>query len=134
MTDFDIEGTVDARGGHHVSDSFAKAAASAPDHASKPKSKQWKHLRLATHVAFVFHHPRSYKKEGDPQMETAPMLQARRQLKQSDNLRALVQRFWSIIDMLKEPDGTLARNSYILLNKKLQKATKSRSKALDKIP
>ena len=74
MGDFDIQGGVDARGGKQVSESFAKAAASAPDRASKPQSKQWRHLRLATHVAFVFHHPRSYKKEGDPHMETAPML------------------------------------------------------------
>jgi len=47
----------------------------------------------------------------------------RERLRQSAQIKRVVDRFWTAVDMIKDPDsGKVTRDSYIELNVKLQKA------------
>lgn len=112
-------GSVDVNAPKKVSATFAKAQASAP---TGKRSKRWTKLKLVSQAAFVFRKSRAYKKEGDPKFNTSPFLKKRDEVRAMPEIREIVRKFWGIIEMLKEPNGTLKRESYIELNMKLQKA------------
>ena len=85
--------------------------------------KMWGKAMMMVRIVNAFKKSRVYKTEGDPAMETAAMLAARRGLKMSGAINAQIQRFWGVVDLLKDPaSGELTRASYCALNVKIQKA------------
>jgi hypothetical protein len=85
--------------------------------------KMWGKATMMVRIVNAFKKSRVYKTEGDPAMMTAAMLAARRGLKMSGAINAQIQRFWGVVDLLKDPtSGELTRASYCALNVKIQKA------------
>ena len=84
---------------------------------------RWKKAKLLTGVVHAFQRSRAYLSEGDDTMNSADNLRRRAALREDPQLRQLLLKFWSVIDLLKDPvTGHLLKSGFISLNIKLQRA------------
>eukprot|EP00936_MAST-01D_sp_MAST-1D-sp1_P001369 g1369.t1 len=83
---------------------------------------RWFKIKLALKVAHVFQRSSAYKTEGDPTWDHPENLEKRKQLMTHPDVTSVIDRFWGILDMLKDSTGHLKKSSYLVLNFKLQKA------------
>jgi hypothetical protein len=63
-----------------------------------------------------------FKAQGNPEFYTLPALKQRDTLRNDGFMNEAIQAFWSCIDMTKNHEGELARESYIHFNAKLHLA------------
>ena len=85
-------------------------------------SSKWTKVKLVVKAVHIFQRSRAYKKEGDPTWDEPENVVRRKALLQRPQVRGIIERFWGILDMWKDGDGNLLRQSYLDLNTKLQKA------------
>ena len=79
----------------------------------------------------MFQRSSHYKGEGDPTWNTPEKKKMREAARHDPRVVAVTDRFWKILDMLKDEHGDLKRASYVQLSVKLQKALLSDFDAKD---
>jgi hypothetical protein len=91
---------------------------------------RWKRAKATISVVSAFKRSSKYKTEGNKYMDSPAIKYMRERLRQSAQIKGVVDRFWTAVDMIKDPDsGKVTRDSYIELNVKLQKVIICRSHA-----
>eukprot|EP00937_MAST-01D_sp_MAST-1D-sp2_P002444 g2444.t1 len=65
---------------------------------------------------------RAYKLEGNPEYDTSAMRFKRQRLEAHPEIERRFNRFWGILDMVKDHNGGLKKESYVKLNYKIQLA------------
>ena len=89
--------------------------------------KRGKHLlskmKMATKFCFSkFQFDHSYKTHGDEEMYTEEMMAKRRGFKESPVIRHAIAEFWKGLDSIKDREGCVRKEEYLLVNARLHKA------------
>ena len=73
--------------------------------ASRRARKRWKQLRVYVRTLSMFQRSRQYRCEGDPLWNTPEKRKIREAARHDPRVVAIIDRFWKILDMLKDEHG-----------------------------
>ena len=80
----------------------------------------WRKAKVALSAVMAFKkHPSSYKREGDASFDWGS---GRQELAEHPDIVQRLERFWGILDLLKDTHGNLTEQGYMVLNVKVQRA------------